>query len=83
MRRVTTPRTAPGTGQPTLDEVARVAGVSRATASRAINGGQRVSARAQSAVDTAVRTVLDDSDTAAVMGGTAANFYPTRRNGCP
>ncbi|GAA3826623.1 amidohydrolase family protein [Brevibacterium ammoniilyticum] len=35
------------------------------------------------AVDTAVRTVLDDSDTAAVMGGTAANFYPTRRNGCP
>ena len=29
--------------QPTLDEVARVAGVSRATASRAINGGSRVS----------------------------------------
>ena len=40
---------APGT--PTLDEVARVAGVSRATASRAINGGQRVSARAQSSVE--------------------------------
>ena len=54
---MTTPRTAPGTGQPTLDEVARVAGVSRATASRAINGGQRVSARAQSAVDTAVRSL--------------------------
>ena len=34
-----------------------MAGVSRATASRAINGGQRVSARAQSAVDTAVRTL--------------------------
>jgi DNA-binding LacI/PurR family transcriptional regulator len=42
---------------PTLDEVARVAGVSRATASRAINGGDRVSARAQSAVDAAVRTL--------------------------
>jgi DNA-binding LacI/PurR family transcriptional regulator len=44
-------------GTPTLDEVARVAGVSRATASRAINGGQRVSARAQSAVDAAVRSL--------------------------
>jgi len=54
--RVTTSRTQ-GSGSPTLDEVARVAGVSRATASRAINGGQRVSARAQSAVDTAVRTL--------------------------
>ena len=49
--RVTTPRSPVSAGQPTLDEVARVAGVSRATASRAINGGQRVSARAQSAVD--------------------------------
>ncbi|WP_307813809.1 LacI family DNA-binding transcriptional regulator [Nocardioides baculatus] len=47
----------PSAGSPTLDEVARVAGVSRATASRAINGGQRVSARAQSAVETAVRTL--------------------------
>ncbi|WP_244242500.1 LacI family DNA-binding transcriptional regulator [Nocardioides seonyuensis] len=44
-------------GSPTLDQVARLAGVSRATASRAINGGQRVSARAQSAVDSAVRTL--------------------------
>ncbi|SEC12001.1 DNA-binding transcriptional regulator, LacI/PurR family [Nocardioides exalbidus] len=44
-------------GSPTLDEVARVAGVSRATASRAINGGQRVSPRAQAAVDQAVRTL--------------------------
>ena len=42
-------------GSPTLDEVARLAGVSRATASRAINGGRRVSARAQEAVDDAVR----------------------------
>jgi DNA-binding LacI/PurR family transcriptional regulator len=43
--------------QPTLDEVARIAGVSRATASRAINGGSRVSATAQRAVDDAVRTL--------------------------
>lgn len=57
MARVNTSRPPSSTGTPTLDEVARVAGVSRATASRAINGGQRVSARAQSAVDTAVRTL--------------------------
>lgn len=44
-------------GSPTLDEVARLAGVSRATASRAINGGNRVSATAQAAVDAAVRTL--------------------------
>ncbi len=43
--------------QPTLDEVARIAGVSRATASRAINGGTRVSATAQRAVDDAVRSL--------------------------
>lgn len=57
MTRVTTPRTSALSGSPTLDEVARVAGVSRATASRAINGGQRVSARAQVAVDEAVRSL--------------------------
>jgi DNA-binding LacI/PurR family transcriptional regulator len=44
-------------GAATLDEVARLAGVSRATASRAINGGNRVSATAQAAVDAAVRTL--------------------------
>ncbi len=49
------PRT--GSASPTLDEVARVAGVSRATASRAVNGGPRVSDRARRAVDEAVRTL--------------------------
>jgi len=42
-------------GSPTLEEVAKLAGVSRATASRAINGGTKVSARAQQAVDEAIR----------------------------
>lgn len=39
---------------PTLDEVASLAGVSRATASRAINGGSRVSPQALAAVQDAV-----------------------------
>ncbi|NOV99363.1 LacI family DNA-binding transcriptional regulator [Isoptericola chiayiensis] len=39
---------------PTLDDVARAAGVSRSTASRAINGGERVSPEAQQAVDAAI-----------------------------
>lgn len=39
---------------PTLDEVAREAGVSRSTASRAINGGHRVSPTAQAAVEDAI-----------------------------
>ncbi|GAB91269.1 LacI family DNA-binding transcriptional regulator [Gordonia rhizosphera] len=43
-----------GDTSPTLDAVARLAGVSRATASRAVNGGSRVSPRAQKAVDEAV-----------------------------
>ncbi|WP_244667028.1 LacI family DNA-binding transcriptional regulator [Myceligenerans indicum] len=37
-----------------MDDVARTAGVSRSTASRAINGGLRVSPEAQAAVDDAV-----------------------------
>ncbi|MBO0609204.1 LacI family DNA-binding transcriptional regulator [Myceligenerans salitolerans] len=41
-------------GPATLDDVARAAGVSRSTASRAINGGLRVSPEAQAAVDDAV-----------------------------
>lgn len=39
---------------PTLEEVARAAGVSRSTASRAINGGLKVSPAAQAAVDAAI-----------------------------
>lgn len=39
---------------PTLEEVARRAGVSRSTASRALNGGLKVSPEAQAAVDRAV-----------------------------
>ena len=39
---------------PTLEEVAALAGVSRSTASRALNGGKRVSAAAQAAVDAAI-----------------------------
>lgn len=41
--------------RPTLEEVAQAAGVSRSTASRAINGGKRVSPTAQAAVDEAVK----------------------------
>ncbi len=41
-------------GAPTLDQVAELAGVSRSTASRAINGGLRVSPEAQTAVDRAI-----------------------------
>jgi DNA-binding LacI/PurR family transcriptional regulator len=39
---------------PTLEEVARVAGVSRATVSRAVNGGARVSPQAREAIDRAI-----------------------------
>ena len=42
---------------PTLEDVASLAGVSRATASRAINGGSRVSPEALAAVRRAVRTL--------------------------
>ena len=56
MRRVTDSGGSGPGGSPTLDEVARLAGVSRATASRAINGHTRVSQGARDAVDEAVDT---------------------------
>ncbi|WP_246465100.1 LacI family DNA-binding transcriptional regulator [Ruania alkalisoli] len=58
----------------TLDDVARAAGVSRSTASRAINGGRKVSPEAQRAVDDAV----------AMLGyspNPAARTLVTRRTG--
>jgi len=61
-------------GSPTLEEVARLAGVSRATASRAINGGARVSAHAQRAVDEAVRRL-------GYTPNPAARSLVTRRTG--
>jgi DNA-binding LacI/PurR family transcriptional regulator len=56
----------------TLDEVARAAGVSRATASRAINGSGPVSRRAGEAVDRAVREL-------AFVPNRAAQTLATRR----
>jgi DNA-binding LacI/PurR family transcriptional regulator len=41
-------------GQPTLEEVARLAGVSRATVSRVVNNSPRVSPEARAAVDRAI-----------------------------
>ncbi|WP_121251758.1 LacI family DNA-binding transcriptional regulator [Nocardioides ferulae] len=61
-------------GAPTLDEVAKLAGVSKATASRAINGGSKVSARAQTAVDNAVREL-------GYTPNAAARSLVTRRTG--
>ncbi|GGO79020.1 LacI family DNA-binding transcriptional regulator [Nocardioides deserti] len=61
---------APGT--PTLDEVARLAGVSRATASRAVNGSSRVSDRAREAVEAAVRSL-------GYVANPAARSLATRR----
>ncbi|MBS4753343.1 LacI family DNA-binding transcriptional regulator [Nocardioides sp. zg-ZUI104] len=67
------PRASNGTA-PTLDEVARLAGVSRATASRAINGGNRVSADALAAVQAAVSTL-------GYTPNPAARSLVTRRTG--
>jgi DNA-binding LacI/PurR family transcriptional regulator len=59
---------------PTLDEVAKLAGVSKATASRAINGRSKVSARAQTAVFNAVREL-------GYTPNAAARSLVTRRTG--
>ena len=61
-------------GSPTLDEVARLAGVSRATASRAINGGHKVSPAALAAVQNAVATL-------GYSPNPAARSLVTRRTG--
>ena len=45
---------AAGRTSPTLEDLASAAGVSRSTASRAINGGSKVSPEAQAAVDAAI-----------------------------
>lgn len=59
---------------PTLDAVAKLAGVSKATASRAINGRSKVSAKAQAAVDDAVRQL-------GYTPNAAARSLVTRRTG--
>ena len=59
---------------PTLDEVAAAAGVSRSTASRAINGGLRVSPAAQAAVDAAAKLL-------GYSPNRAARSLVTRRTG--
>ncbi|CAI9410284.1 LacI family DNA-binding transcriptional regulator [Nocardioides sp. T2.26MG-1] len=61
-------------GTPTLDQVAKLAGVSKATASRAINGRSKVSAKAQTAVDNAVRAL-------GYTPNAAARSLVTRRTG--
>jgi DNA-binding LacI/PurR family transcriptional regulator len=66
--------TRPTGAAPTLDEVALDAGVSRSTASRAINGGERVSPEAQAAVDAAVERL-------GYSPNRAARSLVTRRTG--
>jgi DNA-binding LacI/PurR family transcriptional regulator len=59
---------------PTIDDVARVAGVSRGTVSRVLNGGRYVSPQAQAAVERAVR----DSG---YVANQSARSLVTRRSG--
>jgi DNA-binding LacI/PurR family transcriptional regulator len=58
----------------TLEEVARAAQVSRATASRVVNGDRRVSEQARSAVETAIRSL-------GYVPNQAARSLVTRRSG--
>ena len=57
---------------PTLEQVAERAGVSRSTASRAINGGLRVSPEAQVSVDAAV------ADHRSIPNRDARTLFPRR-----
>ncbi|MEN0128315.1 MAG: LacI family DNA-binding transcriptional regulator [Brevundimonas sp.] len=61
-------------GAPTLEDVARVAGVSRATVSRVVNGKRRVAPQIQDAVREAIATV-------GYVPNLAARSLVTRRTG--
>ncbi|WP_315096133.1 LacI family DNA-binding transcriptional regulator [uncultured Cellulomonas sp.] len=73
----TPPRGVPrasGSGAPTLEDVARVAGVSRATVSRVVNGQRRVAAEIQAVVREAIATT-------GYVPNLAARSLVTRRTG--
>ena len=70
-------RTA-GRDAPTLDQVAREAGVSRATASRVVNGEARVSAATRSAVERAVSRLGSRAGMADTLVGVTGAFVPAR-----
>ncbi|WP_155856112.1 LacI family DNA-binding transcriptional regulator [Cellulomonas sp. URHD0024] len=63
-----------GRGAPTLEDVARVAGVSRATVSRVVNGKRRVTPEIQSVVKAAIATT-------GYVPNLAARSLVTRRTG--
>ncbi len=65
---------ANGVAAPTLEDVAKVAGVSRATVSHVVNGGALVSARSREAVEAAIRTL-------GYSPNLAARMLVTRRSG--
>ncbi len=65
---------ASGSGAPTLEDVARVAGVSRATVSRVVNGQRRVAADIQAVVREAIATT-------GYVPNLAARSLVTRRTG--
>ncbi|GEL93900.1 LacI family DNA-binding transcriptional regulator [Cellulomonas composti] len=64
----------PAPGAPTLDDVARVAGVSRATVSRVVNGKRRVAPHLQDVVRAAISSV-------GYVPNLAARSLVTRRTG--